>query len=74
MESMNDEKIVTLRYINETGADWELVEIDAPVSEVERLERGEIGEGIRTFEPRRFKGEEAKARILALLDEMIGSA
>jgi hypothetical protein len=69
---MNDEKTITLRYISETGAGWELVEIDAPASEVERLERGEVGEG--TFEPRRFKGEEAKARVLALLDELIGSA
>jgi hypothetical protein len=66
---MTDQKIVTLRYISETGADWELVEIDASADEVARLGSGEIGEGIRTF-----KGEEARARILALLDEMIGSA
>jgi hypothetical protein len=67
---MSDQKIVTLRYISEVGAEWELVEIDAPADEVERLDRGEIGEAIRTFEPRRFKGEEAEARIQAWLDEI----
>jgi hypothetical protein len=68
---MNDEKIVTWWYETYSATGGRVLnEVDMPAEVAEAIDRGEAAPTFRPLAHRRFEGEEAQARIQALLDEI----
>jgi len=67
-EQNNDEEITTVLWVNPETA--ELVEVDVPVSGVEKFAAGGVASGYGGFPMRRFSAKDGQARLRARLDQI----